>query len=53
MVEVTDEEWNKVKRMTGTEDSFRGLWDNIKCTNLRIIGVPEREEKKRGYEKNF
>ena len=53
MVETTSEEQNKVKRMKRTEDSLRDLWDNIKCTNLRIIGVPEREEKKRGYEKNF
>ena len=28
------------------------LWDNIKCTNILIIGVPE-EEKKKGYEKIF
>ena len=34
MVEVTYEEWNKIKRMTGTEDSLRDLWDNIKCTNI-------------------
>ena len=38
--------------MKRTEDSLRDLWDNIKCTNIRIIGVPE-EEKKKGYEKNF
>ena len=36
MVEVTYEEQNKVKRMKGTEDSFRGLWGNIKCTNLEL-----------------
>ena len=53
MVETTSEEQNKVKRMKRTEDSFRDLWDNIKCTNIRIIGVPEEEEKKKGYEKNF
>ena len=37
--------------MKRTEDSLRDLWDNIKCTNIQIIGVPEEEEKKKGYEK--
>ena len=27
-------------------DSLRDLWDNIKYTNIRIIGVPEEEKKK-------
>ena len=45
MVEITSEEQNKVKRMKRTEDSLRDLWDNIKCTNIQIIGVPEEEEK--------
>ena len=53
MVEITSEEQNKVKRMKRTEDSLRDLWDNIKNTNIRIIGVPEEEEKKKGYEKIF
>ena len=52
MVEITSEEQSKVKRMKKTEDSLRDLWDNIKCTNIRIIGVPE-EEKKKGYENIF
>ena len=39
--------------MKRTEDSLRDLWDNIKCTNIQIIGVPEEEEKKKGYEKIF
>ena len=51
MVEITSEEQNNVKRMKRTEDSFRDFWDNIKCTNIRIIGVPEEEEKKKGYDK--
>ena len=53
MVEINSEGQNKVKRMKRTEDSLRDLWDNIKCTNIRIIGVPEEEEKKKGYEKIF
>ena len=39
--------------MKRAEDSLRDLWDNIKGTNTRIIGVPEEEEKKKGYEKIF
>ena len=39
--------------MKRTEDSLRDLWDNIKCTNIRILGAPEEEEKKKGHEKNF
>ena len=38
--------------MKTNEDSLRHLWDNIKCTNIQIIGVPEEEEKK-GYKKIF
>ena len=39
--------------MKRIEDSLRDLWDNIKRTNIRIIGVPEEEEKKKGTEKIF
>ena len=49
----SSEEQNKVKRMKRAEDKLRGLWDNIKCTNIQIIGVPEKEEKKKGYKKIF
>ena len=37
--------------MKRTEDRLRDLWDNIKCTNIQIIGVPEEEEKKKGDKK--
>ena len=39
--------------MKRTEDNLRDFWDNIKHTNIQIIGVPEEEEKKKGYEKIF
>ena len=49
MVEITEAEENKEK-LKRNEDSLRDLWDNIKCTNIRIIGVPE-EEKRKGMKK--
>ena len=52
-MEITSEEQNKVKRMKRIEDSLRDLWDKIKHTNIWIIGIPEEEVKKKGYEKIF
>ena len=42
----------KKKRIKRNEDNFRELWDNVKCPNIQIIGVPE-EDKKKGHEKIF
>ena len=44
MVETTATEQNIEKRMRRNEDSLRDLWENIKCTNIRIIGVPEGKD---------
>ena len=51
-MEITDAEQKREKRLKTNEESLRGLWDNVKCTNICIIGVPEREERK-GTEKLF
>ena len=32
------------------EDNLRDLWDNVKHPNIRIIGVPEEEDKKKCHE---
>ena len=53
IVEITTAEQNKEKRMRRIEDSVRDLWDNIKHADIRIIGVPEEEERKKGTEKIF
>ena len=39
--------------MKRIEDSLREHWDNIKRVNIRIIRVPEEEEKKKVTEKIF
>ena len=37
--------------MKSNKDHLTDLWDNIKCTNIWIIGVSEEEEKKKVYDK--
>ena len=41
----------KNKRIKRNEDNLRDLWDNVKCPNIRIRGLPEEEDTKKGYEK--
>ena len=53
IVEITTTEKNKENRMKRIEDSLKDFWNNIKCTSIRIIRVPEEEEKKKGTEKIF
>ena len=40
----------KKKRMKRNEDNLRDLWDNVKCPNIQIIGVPG-EDNKKGHER--
>ena len=42
---------NRKKRMKKNEESLRDLQDNIKCTNIPVIGVSEREENEQGRKK--
>ena len=41
----------KKKRIKRHEDNLRDLWDNVKCPNIQIIGVPEGKDKKKEHEK--
>ena len=50
-VEINEAERKKEKRIKRNEDNLRDLWDNVKCPNIQIIGVPEEEDKKKGHEK--
>ena len=52
-MEITDAEQKREKRLKRNEESLRELWGNIKCTNIRIIRVPEGEEREKETEKIF
>ena len=51
MVEINESERKKEKRVNRNEDNLRDLQDNMKCSNIRIIGVPEEEDKKKDQKK--
>ena len=51
MVEINESERIKEKRIKRNEDNLRDLQNNIKRYNIRIIGVPEEEDKKKDHEK--
>ena len=51
MMAITATEQNIEKRMKRNKDCLRDLWDNIK--HIHIIGIMEREERKKGPEKIF
>ena len=51
MVEVNEAERKREKRIKRNEDKLRDLWYNVKCSIIRIIGVPEEEDKNKGKRK--
>ena len=53
LVEITDAEQKRKKRLKTNEESLREQWDNVKCNNIHMIGVPEGEERGKGTEKIF
>ena len=46
-------EKNKETRIQKTEERLRNLQDILKCSNIRIIGVPEGEEEEQKIENLF
>ena len=53
MVEINEAEGKKEKRIKRNEDNLKDLWDNVKCPNIQIVGVPEEEDKKKDHDKIF
>ena len=52
-MEIMDVEQKREKRLKRNGESLRELWDNVKCSNIHIIGVPEGGEIEKGTEKNI
>ena len=52
-MEIMETEQKREKRLKTNEESLRDLWDNVKCSDICIIGVPEGEEREKGTEKIF
>ena len=51
MIEISESERKKENRIKRNEGYLRDLQDNIKRSNVQIIGVPEEEDKKKDHEK--
>ena len=51
LVEITDVQKKREKRLKRNEESLRELCNNVKHTNIHNIGVPEGEEREKGPEK--
>ena len=51
MIKINESERKKEKRIKRNEDNLRDLQDNVKPSNIRIIGVPEEEDKNEDHEK--
>ena len=50
MMEINEAGRKKEKKIKRREDNLRDLWNNVKCPNIQITGVPE-EDKKKVHEK--
>ena len=49
MVERNEAESKKEKKNKRNEEKIIDLWDNVKHPNIRTIGVPEEEDKKKDH----
>ena len=52
-MEEIQQEQNEETRIQKNEERLRNIWDNLKCSNIQIIGVPEEEEEEPVMENLF
>ena len=46
-------EQNEETTIQKNEERLRNLWDNFKCSNIQVIGLPEGEEEEQEIENLF
>ena len=51
-MEITDAEQKREKRLKRNEESLRELWDNVKRTNIHIMGEKKDKGERRGQKKH-
>ena len=49
----TQKDQEKENRLRKNEEGLREMHDNMKCNNIRIIGIPQGEEEEQGIENLF
>ena len=47
-INIQQLEQNKESRIQKNEERLRKCWDNYKCSNIQMIGVPEGEDPQSG-----
>ena len=50
-MEITDAEQKRDKRLKTNEESLRELWDDVKRTNILIMGCQKEKRERRGHKK--
>ena len=51
MVEINEADRKKAKRIKRNEDNLRDFWDNVKCPEIRIMGVQKKKTKRKTMRK--
>lgn len=52
-MKITESEHQNEKRILKNENSVEDLWNNIKSSNIPLIGFPEGEERERNGQKVY
>ena len=50
-LEINEAERKKEKRIKRNEDNLRDFWNNVKCSNIRIIESQKKKTKTKGMRK--
>ena len=52
-IQQEQNEETRIKKTEKSEERLRNLWENFKCSNIRIIGYQKEKRKSKKLETNF